>query len=727
MSWNPFTKVHFYSALPLSNPAGSSEKWRLPRNGAVTSRLKRAMCRFMIILASVTVLTAGFSLVTIRHSTSRAIAKATAVAEKPRWEGFTLLEGYYSGLGRLVRGGRREYPPMGITGAAGSQETLKEVKSVVFNPYPDFGSKEYKSTWQGAHEECSYGVDLSGKKRGRPEVRTFEGIPEGMGIGDFRGGGANGSALGMPAAVFGSHSLLGLKDDLCFDRYGRYGTYGYGYSKENGGLGVAEYDGGITDGDETGWGRGSMPVKAIDWRGIDWGELQRECVEKNKDRFSTSDQGDLDPEGVLAESVHSSNRRSGRSDGKKPHARAAILLRTWAGYEYKPSDMASIRSLISELSLNSGGEFTVYLLVHVKDNELPIWASKKLYEKTLRESVPEEFWGIAELWNESMMGAIYNNLKDNTFRGNRLHGVYRSSFFPVQEFAYRHPEFDFVWNWEMDVRYIGHFYELFSGMDAWAAKQPRKHLWERNERYYIPSIHGNWANFSSAVAAKSPEPIWGPVPVEGVKIFPADPEPPFLTPEEDTESTWGVGEPADLISLNPIFDPEDATWFLSGDSTGYGFPIEDTSPKGPPRRTAIIAVARLSRKLLMRMHAENALHGHAMCSEMWPPSVALQHGLKAVFAPHPLFVDRAWPLKYLERTFNGGPKGSTGGRGSVFGKGEHNFQGTSWYYNAQFASTLWKRWVGVEVDGAGGEKFESVQGRMCLRSMLLHPIKGMEV
>ncbi|PWW74238.1 hypothetical protein C7212DRAFT_358953 [Tuber magnatum] len=718
MSWNPFTKGHFYSTLPLSNPAGSSEQWRCPPNGPVTPRLKRAICRLMIILTSVTVIIAGFSLVAIRHSTGRVIAKAKVAVEKPRWEDFTLLEGYYSGLGRLVRGSRPEYPPIGITGDLGSPEVMKEAKSAVFNPYPDFGSEEYKSAWWGTYKGCSYGTDLSGKKRDRPEIRTFEGIPQGMGSGHFRC---------MPTAIFGSHSLLGLRDDLCFDRYGRYGTYGYGYGKENGGLGAAEYGGGIADGDEAGWGQVGIPVKAIDWRGIDWGKLQRECVEKNKDRFGTLGPEDLDPEGVLAESVPSSNRRSEKSDGKKPRPRAAILLRTWAGYEYKPSDMANIRSLISELSLNSGGEFTVYLLVHVKDNELPIWASKKLYEKTLKESVPEEFWGIAELWSESMMGAIYNNLKDNTFRGNRLHGVYRSSFFPVQEFAYRHPEFDFVWNWEMDVRYIGHFYELFSGMDAWAAKQPRKHLWERNERYYIPSVHGSWANFSLAVAAKSPKPIWGPVPVESVKIFPTDPKPPFPTPEEDTESTWGVGEPADLISLNPVFDPEDATWVLSGDSTGYGFPIEDTSPKGPPRRTAIVAVARLSRKLLMRMHAENALHGHAMCSEMWPPSVALHHGLKAVFAPHPLFVDRAWPLKYLERTFNGGPKGSAGGRGSVFGKGEHNFQGTSWYYNAQFASKLWRRWVGMEVDSAGGEKFESVHGRMCLRSMLLHPIKSMEV
>ncbi|RPA97635.1 hypothetical protein L873DRAFT_1689983 [Choiromyces venosus 120613-1] len=711
MGWNPFTKVHLYSALPLSNTTESSEKWRSPRNGTVTSRLNRVVCKFVIILTSVTIIIAGFSLIAIRHSTTRAVteAKAKAAAEKPRWEDFTLLEGYYSGLGRLVRGNRLECPPVGSTVAAGSVEALEDVKSIVFNPYPDFKSKEYRSTWRGEYKECSYGVDLSGKQRPRPEVRTFEGIPE-----------------GMPTAVFGSHALLGLNNDLCFDRYGRYGTYGYGYSKGNGGLGVAEY-GNNTAGNETGWGRGSMLIKEIDWRGVDWGKLQRECVGKNKDRFSTPDPEDLDPEGILAESTHSSSKRSGKSDGKKPRPRAAILLRTWAGYEYKPSDMASIRSLISELSINSGGEFSVYLLVHVKNNELPIWASKKLYEKTLQESVPEEFWGIAELWSESMMGVIYNNLKDNTFRGVQLKGVYRSSFFPVQDFAYRHPEFDFVWNWEMDVRYIGHFYELFSGMDSWAAKQPRKHLWERNERYYIPSVHGSWANFSSAVAAKSPKSVWGPVPVENVTIFPTDPKPPFLTLEEDIQSTWGVDEPADLISLNPIFDPEGATWVHSGDSTGYGFPIEDTSPKGPPRRTSIVAVDRLSRKLLMRMHAENALHGHAMCSEMWPPSVALQHGLKAVFAPHPLFVDRAWPLKYLERTFNGGPKGSAGGRGSVFGKGEHNFRGTSWYYNAQFASKLWKRWVGVEVDGVGGEIFESVQGRMCLRSMLLHPIKSMEV
>ena len=139
------------------------------------------MCRSTIILTLVILTISGFSLVAIRHSASRLVAEGQAVAEKPRWADFALLEGYYSGLGRLVRGDRPEYPPVEISEAAGSLEVVKEAKSMVYDPYPDFLSKEYQSTWRGAYKECSYGVDFSGGERGRPEVRTFEGIPQGMG------------------------------------------------------------------------------------------------------------------------------------------------------------------------------------------------------------------------------------------------------------------------------------------------------------------------------------------------------------------------------------------------------------------------------------------------------------------------------------------------------------------------------------------------------------------
>ena len=91
---------------------------------------------------------------------------------------------------------------------------------------------------------------------------------------------------------------------------------------------------------------------------------------------------------------------------------------------------------------------------------------------------------------------------------------------------------------------------------------------------------------------------------------------------------------------------------------------------------------------------------------------------------------------------NGGRNGASGGaRTSVFGAREHNFRGTSWFYNAGFAGNLWSRWLGFRVDGGGGEEEEEEEmvrggggagagagaggeGRMCLPGVLVHPVKG---
>jgi hypothetical protein len=32
---------------------------------------------------------------------------------------------------------------------------------------------------------------------------------------------------------------------------------------------------------------------------------------------------------------------------------------------------------------------------------------------------------------------------------------------PVQRFALHHPEYTYVWNWEMDTRFTGNYLELF--------------------------------------------------------------------------------------------------------------------------------------------------------------------------------------------------------------------------------------------------------------------------
>jgi hypothetical protein len=130
------------------------------------------------------------------------------------------------------------------------------------------------------------------------------------------------------------------------------------------------------------------------------------------------------------------------------------------------------------------------------------------------------------------------------------------------------------------------------------------------------------------------------------------------------------------------------------------------------------------------MHRETALHRHSMFSEMWPGSCALHHGLKAVYAPHPVYIDRRWPTSYLAAVFNNGLHGASGAaRTSVFSdERQHNFLGTSWYYHAGFPGNLWKRWLGYKVDGDGGEMEEvEGEGRMCLPGMLLHPVKHVDL
>ena len=129
------------------------------------------------------------------------------------------------------------------------------------------------------------------------------------------------------------------------------------------------------------------------------------------------------------------------------------------------------------------------------------------------------------------------------------------------------------------------------------------------------------------------------------------------------------------------------------------------------------------------MHRETNIMRHTMFSEMWPATVALHHGLKAVYVPHSVYIDRRWPTKYLESVFNGGRNGASGGaRTSIFGDREHNFKGTTWFYSAGHSLNIWRRWLGYRVDNNGGEEHElAKEGRMCLPPILLHPVKDVDM
>ncbi|OAX81029.1 hypothetical protein ACJ72_04631 [Emergomyces africanus] len=756
---------HLYLESPYGTPISSQ-----PILGKLTSPLKRkrrfqfyrvphSIMRWIClgVFMSLVLFIAFLFRFTISGSPFRA-AHPRLPNSKPRparWESFPFLTRYYGGIRTLVLREENvpEYPgdgmvekimdttPAGGKGGDNTRKRSETMNSLVFNPYPDYKSEIYIGKY-GVKNDCFLDAN---KKTSIPLVRYFRGIPK-----------------GFPDAAMGSNKLLGINDDVCFDRFGRLGPYGLGYGIAAGGTG-----GGL-EGDRSGIGEVWKDTPMVDFRTVNWAEAQERCVAANSHRFPKLEPSRVDR--FAAMQIGASHAKDDESTAKSqakeikdvaaPAAtndtltlpRSAVIIRTWSDYHYNAESIMFLRSLIAELSLLSGGEYTLHFLIQVKDDNLQIWSDDETYDRVLKKALPQEFQGMGTLWSERQMGLMYGGLQETFARDLPVHGVYRSTFMPVQYFSHQHPEYDFIWNWEMDVRYTGHWYHLFNQVSEWAKQQPRKGLWERNSRFYVPSVHGSWEDFrhmirvqteigtdnpnnmwaspldkkrpSGEPEGKAEKPIWGPVRPHQQDILETEGEGIPPTTYEKDNYEWGVGEEADLIVFNPLYDPEGTTWLLRDDVTGYNI-----SEGMPPRRAAIITTSRLSRKLLATMHRETSMKRHSMFSEMWPATTALHHGLKAVYAPHSVYIDRRWPTKYLESTFNAGRNGATGAsRISVFGDREHNFRGTTWYYSAGHSPNLWRRWFGYRVDGNGGEEYElATEGRMCLPPILLHPIKELEM
>lgn len=287
------------------------------------------------------------------------------------------------------------------------------------------------------------------------------------------------------------------------------------------------------------------------------------------------------------------------------------------------------------------------------------------------------------LWNDEQVWSVYMELKDEE------RSVHTAQWLSVQQFSHDHPQFDFIWNWEMDFRFSGHHYDLHN-MGEFAKRQPRKYLWERNERWYIPDYHGDYDTaFRDDVARRhGDDTVWGPVRLPFIN--PVGPKPPVESHRDD-DYEWGVGEDADFISVGPIFDPVDNQWIIS--KHVWGFNDSGHRSEELPRSTTIVTQSRVSRRLLDIMNVEN-LRGNHVASEMTPQTMALLHGFKAVYARTPSSWTATGGGGFL-KWFNPGPGGECGGRGSPMGWGrERWYQGTTWYYRAEPPNRLYNNWMG---------------------------------
>ncbi|OCK82188.1 hypothetical protein K432DRAFT_349527 [Lepidopterella palustris CBS 459.81] len=638
-----------------------------------------------------------------------------------RWEAFDMDHRMYDhGLEQLEKSSRFSLSP--------------------YLPYPEYNSPEWQKQWRGEYVACkgARGVPLNMSED--DQIHAYRGLPK-----------------GFPEVMTGGFEVVGIEGDVCFDRYSRYGPYGFtDEDAEN-----------VTD-----W---TPPENQPVWKDVRWGALQEECVQLNKDRYRPDARNAVNMKpsiefpsvpitnSTLAVAASRTLKHKAAETSSSYHSRTAVLIRAWGGYKYEENDITAIRAMVTELSLQSGGEYQVFLYVHIKDLSKPIFNDPSVYDEVLRANVPRELRDITILWSEAIFPTWYPKVTDWQ--------VYWHQFMCLQFFSLTHPEFDYIWNWETDARYTGQHYHFLEKITEFATKQPRKLLWERNKRFYLPAAHGSYSSFiqdthatvlSSYAASLIPEPIWGPRPYLAAEPpqKPVGPTPPRKFEEDDFE--WGVGEPADFITLLPIWDPRNTSWSYKDKIWNYipgvhpifnqEHPADDkfTHPdfKHIERRAYINTVVRFSKKLLLAMHNEN-LVGRSMQAEMWPSTVALQHGLKAVYAPHPIYADRFWPPEYADAIYNAHSTidettgaalypipGAWGEQAdSPYNHDrEYNFQSWSWYYASRFPRVLYRRWLGWKVkvheyampeEIVGGKEYEEKSGRMCLPGMLLHPVKKM--
>jgi hypothetical protein len=206
-----------------------------------------------------------------------------------------------------------------------------------------------------------------------------------------------GKQAGFPESRFGSYEAMGLDGDVCTDRYSRFGAYGFGEDSED---------------DIPGFIRPSL----VPWFEVDWHYLQSRCFDRNTDRYKPGSAMNDTRQQPLSFELREPPRKNSESESisgmKQYHPRSAVLIRTWHNMVWTSNHREYLRALIMELSLHSGAEYEVFLLIHVKDDELPIFSDAKTIEE-LRKSVPAEFRKMALFFNNKLLEAWFPKISEH--------------------------------------------------------------------------------------------------------------------------------------------------------------------------------------------------------------------------------------------------------------------------------------------------------------------------
>ncbi|KAK3896759.1 hypothetical protein C8A05DRAFT_39692 [Staphylotrichum tortipilum] len=458
----------------------------------------------------------------------------------------------------------------------------------------------------------------------------------------------------------------------------------------------------------------------------DWTALQNACLALNAHRLANSTALSPGQPRFRLRGADETLPPPKADDSPTPAgtaSRTAIVFRAWEGYVYTPEDLANLRATTAETGLRMGGEYSVFLLVDVKNSSRGVFTSPAAYQRALEELVPAEFRGMAVLFDETLLKSWYGRVG--------THDATYQIMQPLQLFGAFYPEFGHVWQLELDLRFTGHAGRYLGALEEWGRRQPRKQAAERSTWFYMEGVHGEYGELVGAVndsVAGGGGIGWGGVKVPEISS-PIGPTPPVADPREDNFE-WGVGDEADFIALVPCASmPHLRDWAWRNWQRGFR--------ARPPGWMCQPAMGRASRALLGAVHHAQAERGLAMHSEATLSSFALWHGLKLVAPPQPIFQDPRWDPAAMNEVYNGAGKvaehKTKGMVGMANGEVMYHMspwdevtQAASFWWGSAFPGRIYDAWLDRAGNGTAEVPYllwKSPDGEVYAPNMMLHPIK----
>ena len=336
--------------------------------------------------------------------------------------------------------------------------------------------------------------------------------------------------------MFGTYDDTGLDSTICIDSHARYRPYG-------------EVENAVDD----------MPVHSssseVVWEDVDWGDLQSKCRLRNQNRWENvkaaksttmfrypteADVANVEETLYFPGDVSPQKKKNIRG-GPKYKKRTAVVFQVTESKEWVLDTIQYVRLLIMELSLHTGGEYEVFILVEVEDDKEPIFNNPGVFRKILNRQIPNEFQSMSILFNRKLLKQWYPKTKHHETQNKAQPDTYQ----PLQLLSLARPDLEFFWHMDIDARYTGHHYDYLETISSWSKTQARDLSWEQASQVYMEGVYNTWKNFTLVVERlASKHKIKGSLRTQGIE--PVGPDPPSLL-----GGRWGVNEEADLVTLGP--------------------------------------------------------------------------------------------------------------------------------------------------------------------------------